>query len=601
MTVAVPRIGGDGNWRPAPSGAELEEDAVSVPVPRFSFNLADELWIPCEFIDGSRRELSIREVLKQAHGIRALYGELSQMEIALIRMLLAILSRAHFADLHQYPADDARIGYWLDYFQQGHFDEELIDDYCDYVGEGFDLLSPTRPFYQTPGLAYVSKDKDFDPVTSIMADVPGNRSLFTMREPSSVKDLALPEAARWLVFAQAFDVAGIKTPVEGNTHVTKGKVYPPKGLPGTGYCGAIGGVFAAGDTLFETLMRNWVLVNNADKQGLSRNEGDLPPWERDAPPFDMRELEPAGPVSMLTWQPRRIRLVLDERQTRVKGIVLCYGDATSLADRQSVETMTAWRRSENQQKKLGTSHIPAVPTLHLSNRSLWRGLASLLAQSADGSVDLVPGVISWNERLKAELFKNKKAVLTVKAQGLAYGTQSSVYDDGIDDSLSLNVAMLRPDRVAAAHAVETVAKTDDAVRQLAYRIADLERAVGNRKDLKFDDPMLSDIRERAYDELDGLFRERLVHFSEDAEPETYCAAWKRKVLGVLLHMAETHLEQSPHRAFAEAEIKKGKSSQMVSVGMVLSRLRRDLAKALDIPVSDNVELGLGKARYGEEA
>lgn len=49
--------------------------------------------------------------------------------------------------------------------------------------------------------------------------------------------------------------------MEGNTHVNKGKVYAPKGMLGTGWLGGIGGLYAEGRNLFETLMLNWVLYD----------------------------------------------------------------------------------------------------------------------------------------------------------------------------------------------------------------------------------------------------------------------------------------------------------------------------------------------------
>lgn len=41
----------------------------------FAFNLMDRAWILCEARGGSLRELSLRDVLVQAHDVRGLRGE----------------------------------------------------------------------------------------------------------------------------------------------------------------------------------------------------------------------------------------------------------------------------------------------------------------------------------------------------------------------------------------------------------------------------------------------------------------------------------------------------------------------------------------------
>ena len=122
--------------------------------------------------------------------------------------------------------------------------------------------------------------------------------------------------------------------MKGNTHINKGKIYPLKGFLGTGWLGGIGGVYAEGANLFETLMLNWVLYDDRydlEYYRLFGNVNDIPVWEKDeVPSADMDDQSSfAGPVQAMTWQSRRIRLVPNEERTRVIGVVNCYGDAVS--------------------------------------------------------------------------------------------------------------------------------------------------------------------------------------------------------------------------------------------------------------------------------
>lgn len=136
-----------------------------------------------------------------------------------------------------------------------------LDGYFNEWKDRFFLFGD-RPFFQVPELEYVGQ-KEYDPVSEMIADMPKpEKYLFAMRGLGTTDTLSLPEAARWLVFLQSFDTAGIKTPVKGNTHINKGKIYPLKGFLGTGWLGGIGGVYAEGANLFETLMLNWVLYDD---------------------------------------------------------------------------------------------------------------------------------------------------------------------------------------------------------------------------------------------------------------------------------------------------------------------------------------------------
>ncbi|MGC5410384.1 type I-E CRISPR-associated protein Cse1/CasA, partial [Streptomyces sp. DT225] len=111
----------------------------------------------------------------------------------------------------------------------------------------------------------------------IVADVPIGDPFVSSRMPG-VDRLTYAEAARWLVHAHAYDTSGIKSGVVGDDRAKKGKVYPL----GVGWAGNLGGVFAEGSTLRETLLLN--MVAPADTVGLSDWDAgeDLPAWRRQA-------------------------------------------------------------------------------------------------------------------------------------------------------------------------------------------------------------------------------------------------------------------------------------------------------------------------------
>lgn len=247
-----------------------------------------------------------------------------------MRFLLAIMYRAYCID----GADEEQMReLWEGIYSSGQFNEDALDYYFDEWADRFFLLGE-RPFFQVPGLQYVGS-KPYSPVSEMIADVPKpDKYLFSMRDLRAADSLLPAEAARWLVFLQAYDTAGIKTPVEGNTHVNKGKVYAPKGMLGTGWLGGIGGLYAEGRNLFETLMLNWVLYDtkfDSERYRLFGNNQDIPVWEREDPPStDLNDQNRfVGPVQAMTWQSRRVRLVPSEDNARIIGIMSCYGDVVA--------------------------------------------------------------------------------------------------------------------------------------------------------------------------------------------------------------------------------------------------------------------------------
>lgn len=169
--------------------------------------------------------------------------------------------------------------------------------------------------------------------------------------------------------------------------------------------------------------------------------------------------------------------------------------------------MTAWRSSVTQQKKLGLPAPPHMPVVHDAGKALWRGLEPILCASDEG--DSRPGLIRWLEEIRTEILESEKHVLdlvTIHAQGMTYGTQSSVFETGIDDTLSLNSVMFRHDYSGIASVLDVVKCTDGAVLALSQFVRNLRAASGDKGKST---ETAEQVREWAYADLDGLFRDEL--------------------------------------------------------------------------------------------
>ncbi len=522
-----------------------------------SFNLLTNPWIPVVGLSGGTAEVSLLTLFRDAHRIRRVIGDIPQLELPLIRLCVAIMYRAFAGGFERELRRSEMRKAWEALWLKGSFPMEALEDYLDEYKEGFDLFG-ARPFFQVPGLAYSSKDKEFDPIRELIADVPKDaKYLFSMRARNAPGDISYAEAARWLLFFNSYDFAGIKTPVVGNSSARNGKVYPPKGYPGTGWLGSIGGVFLEGNNLFETLMMNFVMYDTAfPDRVLFENEHDSAPWERSTPLADCEIKIPQGPAQMLTWQSRRARLVASEVPGQVKGVIGCYGDVLHPTEAPGWETMTSWRPSAQQQKALGTSTVPLMPKTHVCGRALWRGLSALLSKGESADGDYRPGVIRWLEELRYEEIEGVPDVVTIHAQGVEYGAQSSVIANALDDRIDLGSAMMRSDSEATTQTIALVAQTEQAVSRLATFVREVGRIKGDARGDRDSQTgrMSDDVRDRAYAELDELFRSKIAGFSTDEPVVEYCNAWYDETHRVLLRLARSYLADAGPQPFTQRKV-----------------------------------------------
>ena len=533
---------------------------------RPSFNLLDQPWIRVTYLEGRVDLVSLRDLLVQAHRIREISSDMPQQTLPTLRMAEAVLYQAYAKRYRPMIGDDnptALLQLWWTLWQTGQFDPQVIDDYLERYHDRFDLFDAEHPFYQTPGLTYSSEDKEYDSIGELQADVPKPKKfLFSMRAKNDLDSLTLAEAARWLVFLQAYDPAGIKSPVDGETHVRNNKVYPPKSKVGTGWLGALGNVYLEQDNLFATLMLNWCLVNlrgRGDDDIWFGKPGDLAPWEREPAGPDMNpDYHPKGIVDMLTLQSRRVRLIPDGSGSRVVGIIVCYGDVISADNMDVYEPMTAWRYgSENLRKKLGLPTAPRMPVTFTSDKAIWRQLQPLISAGSNGAGqidDTRPGVIRWVETLlnwnQDDAGSGKVLQMArIHTQSMIYGPQNSFFSDAIDDSLDANLQLLHLDAAAVDVVVQVVERTEDSVKALGSMVAQLNQSAGNKAQKDRFYAAIARVKERAYASLDQLFRQRIAEFGPSEDIEHYRNDWFQAVHRDLVGVAGEYRDQSPAPSF----------------------------------------------------
>ncbi|MFJ7420947.1 type I-E CRISPR-associated protein Cse1/CasA [Streptomyces uncialis] len=523
------------------------EAKVPDPVPK-SFDLVSRPWLPVQRLDGTMAELSLLEVFAHARDLRRLVGDLPTQEFALLRLLLAIL--------HDAVEGPAEMEDWEELWHAADPFSTVPGYLVRHQGR-FDLLHAERPFFQTAGLH--TEKNEVASLNRIVADVPNGDPFFAMRRPGADR-LSLAEAARWLVHTHAFDPSGIKSGMAGDDRTTGGRVYPQ----GTGWAGNLGGVFAEGESLYETLLLN-LIPTDEDLLTVDRRR-DMPVWRREEAPGPGRIAEdpevrrPSGPRDLYTWQSRRVLLHTEDDAGRagltVTGVVLGYGDPLTPHDRWRSEPMSGWRRSAPQEKKLGRPLV-YMPRQHDPTRAAWRGLGSLLyaqRSPSDGTGRGTPqtlpsGVVKWLALLTTEGVLPKGSLIRVRLVGAVYGTQQSVVDEVVDDGVTLPVVLLHEERpFHGTAAVDAVSDAEQAVTALGHLAGNLARAAGS-------DPVpLTEIaRDLGFGALDGPYRQWLRNLGVSDDPVADRASWQATVRRIV-HRLGRQLLDTAGPAAAEGRI-----------------------------------------------
>jgi CRISPR system Cascade subunit CasA len=474
-----------------------------------TFNLLDEPWLLARDLDGRVTELSIVKTLRQADRLAGLVGDVPTQVFALTRLLLAVL--------HGALRGPATLDDWEALWQAGGLPTNDVETYLEAHRARFDLVHPTAPFMQVAGL-HTARGEVSD-LSKLIADVPNGHRFFTNRLGGNLA-LSCAEAARWLVHCQAFDPSGIKSGAVGDVRVKNGKGYPI----GVAWSGLLGGILHEGRTLRETLLLN--LIPHDFGGHVHDPARDVPVWEG-APlgpaQQPQQDLAPPGPVTLFTWQSRRVRLVVEDE--RVTAVLICNGDQLTPQNMHTTETHSAWRRSETQQKKL-RKPLVYMPLEHRVDRVIWRGLAAMLPdasrrQTAEAADRLASAVSEWLGLLSTERLLEPTYPVRMRTIGMTYGSNSSVIDEIIDDALSIQAILVAQDAAELkGAAVAAVAAAENAARALGSLAANLARAGGGTPDGPRERAV-----ESAYAALDPMFRTWLADLGPGADPLDCQADW----------------------------------------------------------------------------
>ncbi len=547
------------------------------------FNLIDKPWIRARSLKGEIKEYSILDIFDHASELQSMANDLPTQDFAILRVLLAIFQRS-LSPLVDDDDDPAEV--WESLWNTATLPMSVIQQYLKTWHKRFDLLDPEVPFMQLSGMK--TKNGKITSVEKIIADVPDNKRLFALRSTNNTKQISNAEAARWVVHTQAFDTAGIKTGVLGDSKTKNGKYYGEI----LSWGGAIGGVYIEGENLHETLLLNLILCANNNDYYSIFPEDDLPSWERDPARLESDERDPSGRIDVYTWQSRRILLHSDNG--KVDGVILTHGDRITSQNRMLIEPMTGWRRSGAQEKKL-KEPLVYMPAEHQPDKALWRGLASLLptqtVTTKKGSSYLASGVVEWlcylisqNSIKKCDIDR----LIAIHAVGFQYGEDNSKYIGLINDKLNIHASLLSPSSSKLTDlACQCAIDTDKAVSALGGMASNLCYAAGGSDKTAKDSR--NTVKADAYFEIDQVFRRWLLTLQEDMLGNNNILnqariSWHKQASLLLLKIADSLIENASSSAYVGHKVQK---KGWMTLAKAQSIFMRDLFTALPLAKKEN--------------
>lgn len=324
-----------------------------------AFNLVDEPWIPVVDRDGQRLMVGIRNALARSHELERLDCPSALEDVAVLRLLLAILHRA---------LDGPRSAEeWHALWSRKGLDDPRIDAYLAAQRDRFWLLHPDRPFMQSTQLLL---DGSRLPLSVMRHDAASgnNQRLFDKSRDAEVMPVSAATAARALVTILTWTRTGQgygSSRVEGRAMV----------------------VLGMRETLQEHLILNLVRYDPTSSEPFASN-GDLPAWERETPGKVLRaERAVCGYLDLLTRRPAAFRL-LTTSQGDCGAVQRAPGERIPATAKYVREPSVMY---ETKSQQLIARAVP-------SGAPLWRELPALLAaRSREKAGGFHCGVLAWHD------------------------------------------------------------------------------------------------------------------------------------------------------------------------------------------------------------
>lgn len=363
-----------------------------------AYSVLTEPVIPVLWPDGTSTAVGIREAFLRAHEIRDIQGETPLERYALLRLLIAFAMDM----LHPRTSYDRR-----DLLDEGQFDQTTFDQYvsmCEQDGPRFDLFDRDHPFMQSK---YDEKldAKAEKPVADIVHSLPsGNNHVFIDHRMADDHSLSFARAFHTFLASYLFCVSGTAGPSSVNN-------TPP--------------VYAVmiGDNLFETIIVN--MLSEKEASPLPYGSATVP-WRNGRKVLPKENVADVSLLEGLTWMPRRITLLPDEKN--VVRRVCCQAGLDFKGN-------DLWNDPHVPKfKKKDETYGTVKPELA---RSLWRDAGTLMYDH-DGKTVRQPQVL----RCITNIYDQDEMPIQITVRAVGLVTNQAAYTGWTEEVLAIPSSLL---------------------------------------------------------------------------------------------------------------------------------------------------------------
>ena len=343
------------------------------------------------------------------------------------------------------------------------------------------------------------------------------------------------ELARWLITMHGY--IGMADKVK----FTK----ESEGKNSRGWLYDIGGIYMAGEDLFETLWMNTMLYHIEDDVRYTITP-QSPCWE-DIPSERLQAILEGRPLKNLaalyTLWSRAV--YIPPSWTADKDVSIGAVKITEIDHENAfLEPMTLWQCKEKNK---------FIPRTHQKAQSLWRSFGLLIPERGNVEVKR-PGIIEYYHRI-AKFMDNPMVKLHAVSMLSDKDPKSWLPIDEISDMLSFNEIILTDDKDNgwSGRVRNIVAETKNIVETVYNRflnkIAKIRLNPKNKKIGVF----VEKEQARLYEKIDHPFREWLWRIQPDDDKAAKESLWKKELYGIALREAEQLMKHLTPRDYKGEE------------------------------------------------
>ena len=555
--------------------------------------------------------VSLSTLFQNAQQYRQLAGEMQAQDLAILRLLLAILTTVYsrfnangepyewltiqtdtmiaMPDVDQgiYAEDSAveLLKTWDDLYKAQRF-SDIVQKYLTTYQSRFDLFGG-QPFYQATAAEYdaaVPKGKKVsvdDPKGTVgikqinrqISESGNSVALFSPRSGFAKDTLTLAELSRWLVTYQNF------TGVTDKTKITTSKEFSAS----LGWLYNLNPVFVRGGNLFETLMLNLILRQPGSAEAETYH-AQQPVWEASLASYlDTRKLlrRPDNLAELYTTWSRLIHI-----EWTKSGQPIIFSAAIPLFSEGDmfIEPMTTWRYSKKEKY-----FQPASRSLRDMDEAMWRNFGSyvrITQSKSQNTLHREPGIVSWLHYLRDKSSKlEDKPITLASATFIQDGISTSQMPaaDSTDEMrIDASVFLDSHDLDNWVERIEEVVEKTQATGLVYKTFMTNVALIKDRQQPKEIDKAVAQF----YEQLNEPFLQWLASLTVEDDVDARILEWRGQLRQITLNLAKTQFNHSTSRTivgkvFTEKD-KKMKAKGLQNIFTVYNEFVGQLNRLLEL-------------------